>query len=195
MKVWRSMTLGALALSILSLTVVAQNAPVDLKVGDKAPDFTATDDTAKQWKLSDHVGKKLIVVYFYPADFTGGCTAQACSFRDDMGPLTEKGVEVVGISGDSVENHKLFKTHHKLNFTLLADEQGEVAKKFGVPVNKGGEVNLAKEGINQVIKRGVTIQRWTFVIGKDGTIIYKNPKVNAAEDSKQILELVKKIGV
>ena len=86
------------------------------------------------------VGKKIVVLYFYPADFTGGCTTQACGFRDDIEKLGSKGVMVIGVSGDSVETHKLFKAHHKLPFTLLADEKGEIAKKFGVPVGKGGRV-------------------------------------------------------
>src|SRR5262245_35515516 len=77
--------------------------PVELKVGDPAPTFEATDDQGKPWKSSDHVGKKVLVIYFYPADLTGGCTKQACGFRDDMQKLTDKGVEVVGISGDSVK--------------------------------------------------------------------------------------------
>src|SRR5437016_4764214 len=92
----------------------------DLKVGDPAPTFTATDDQGKEWKSTEHVGKKVLVVYFYPADMTGGCTKQACGFRDDMKALSERGVEVVGISGDSAENHQFFKKYHNLNFTLLA---------------------------------------------------------------------------
>lgn len=196
MSVCRKMAVAAAALFAFTLLLggwsMAQDKAGELKVGDKAPAFQATDDTGKTWRSSDHVGKKIVVVYFYPADFTGGCTKQACSFRDDMKPLTDKGVEVVGVSGDSAKNHAMFKKHHKLNFTLLADEKGEAAKKFGVPVGKGGKVDLKKQGIDAVIERGVTIPRWTFVIGKDGAIIYKNPKVNAAEDSKDILKLVEK---
>jgi peroxiredoxin Q/BCP len=166
---------------------------VELKVGDEAPEFTATDDTGEEWKSEDHVGKKVIVVYFYPADFTLGCTAQACGFRDDMTDLSDKDVEVVGVSGDSAENHKLFKEHHKLNFTLLADEEGKLAKSFGVPMRDGGEVTV-KELDGKVISRGVTTARWTFVIDKDGKIAYKNEKVVAKDDSKEILKLIKKLG-
>jgi peroxiredoxin Q/BCP len=166
---------------------------VELKVGDPAPLFESTDDEGKPWKLSDHVGKKIIVVYFYPADMTGGCTKQACSFRDDLSKLTEQGVLVVGVSGDSVKNHQIFKKAHKLNFPLLADEDGSVARKFGVPLRPGGQVTVKDaEGQEVVLKRGVTASRWTFVIGKDGKIIYKNTMVNPAQDSKHILELVGK---
>jgi len=175
--------------------VAQQPKAVEVKVGDPAPVFESTDDQGKPWKSSEHVGKKVIVVYFYPADLTGGCSKQACGFRDDMMKLTDKGVEVVGVSGDSVKNHQIFKQVHKLNFALLADEDGSVAKKFGVPVGAGGVFKTKDaDGKEVELKRGVTIQRWTFVIGKDGKVIYKNSKVNAAEDSKQILELIEKMG-
>jgi peroxiredoxin Q/BCP len=165
----------------------------DVKVGDPAPMFECTDDQGNAWKSADHVGKKILVVYFYPADLTGGCTKQACSYRDEMSKLSDKGVEVVGVSGDSAKNHEVFKKVQKLNFTLLADEDGTVAKKFGVPVGKGGDFNTKDaDGNPIVLKRGVTSQRWTFVINKDGKIIYKNTKVNPTQDSKQILELVEK---
>jgi peroxiredoxin Q/BCP len=172
---------------------LAEEDKIELKQGDKAPSFQATDDQGKTWKSSDHVGKKVIVVYFYPADFTGGCTKQACTFRDDMDKLTAKGIEVVGVSGDSAKTHELFKKHHKLNYTLLADDKGEIAKKFGIPVREGGKAKgFDASGNEIVVERGVTIPRWTFVIGKDGTIIYKNPKVSPAQDSKQVLEAVEK---
>jgi peroxiredoxin Q/BCP len=165
----------------------------EVKVGDQAPVFESTDDQGSAWKSADHLGKKILVVYFYPADLTGGCTKQACSYRDDMSKLTDKGVEVVGVSGDSAKNHEVFKKVQKLNFTLLADEDGSVAKKFGVPVGKGGNFNTKDaDGNPIVLKRGVTEQRWTFVINKDGKIIYKNTKVNPTQDSKQILELIEK---
>jgi peroxiredoxin Q/BCP len=168
--------------------------PAHLKVGDPAPVFESTDDQGKSWNSADHVGKKIIVVYFYPADMTGGCTKQACGFRDDLAKLADKGVEVVGISGDSVKNHQVFKAFHKLNFTLLADEDGAVAKKFGVPVSAGGIFKTKDvDGKEVELKRGVTAQRWTFVIGKDGKIANINSKVNAAEDSKKILEVVEKL--
>jgi peroxiredoxin Q/BCP len=103
-------------------------------------------------------------------------------------------VEVVGVSGDSVENHQVFKKFHKLDFTLLADENGAVAKKFGVPVDKGGEVKTKDiEGNDVVLKRGVTIKRWTFVIGKDGTIVHKDTDVKTDKDSQKVLEVVQKL--
>ena len=166
----------------------------ELKIGDKAPEFAAKDDQGKEWKSSDHVGKKILVVYFYPADLTGGCTKQACGFRDDMNKLQGKDVEVVGVSGDSVENHQLFKKVHNLNFTLLADEQGQVAKAFGVPFTAGKKtIPYKHEGKEYKLERGGTAARWTHVIGKDAKLALVNTKVKAAEDSKAVLETVEKL--
>jgi peroxiredoxin Q/BCP len=166
---------------------------IDLKIGDPAPEVKLADDQGKEWKSADHVGKKYLVVYFYPGDFTPGCTAQAKAFRDTMHKLTEKGVEVVGVSGDSVATHSLFKRSQNLNFTLLADEDGAIAKLFGVPVGKGGKVK-AKDADGKPIEitRNATAARWTFVIGKDGKIAYKNAKVTPALDAKAITEFIAK---
>jgi thioredoxin-dependent peroxiredoxin len=171
----------------------ADDKKVELKVGDKAPAFETRTDDDSTWDSSEHFGKKWVVVYFYPGDFTPGCTAQANAFRDAMHKLTEKWVEVVGVSGDSVATHFLFKKAQKLNFTLLADEDGAIAKQFGVPVGKGGKVS-AKDADGKPIQitRNVTAARWTFVIGKDGKIAYKNEKVTPALDAKAITEFIAK---
>jgi len=185
-----------LALGLLAATTGADDKPADekqvkLMVGDKAPTFEARTDAGTTWESAGRYGKKWLVVYFYPGDFTPGCTAQANAFRDAMHKLTEKGVEVVGISGDSVQTHALFKKAQKLNFALLADEDGIVAKKFGVPVGPGGEVKTKDaDGNPLLIKRNVTAARWTFVIGKDGKIAYMNTKVVPADDAKKITEFI-----
>lgn len=168
-------------------------APTELNVGDKLPEFIATDDQGKEWKSADHVGEKVLVVYFYPADMTGGCTKQACSFRDDMGDLQKLGVEVVGVSGDSPENHRVFKKAHDLNFTLLADQKGELAKLFGVPTKPGGTFNTKVDGEDVALVTGVRAARWTFVIGPDGNVVYKNTMVNAEKDSAAVKEIVEKL--
>jgi peroxiredoxin Q/BCP len=179
---------------LLAGTALRSGTPVDLKVGDKAPKFQAMDDTGKLWKSSDHVGKKIMVVYFYPADFTGGCTKEACAYRDDYGKLTEKGVDVVGISGDAVHNHELFKKAHQLNFTLLADTDGKIATDFGVPTQAGADTVMATNGDQkEPIYRNMTIDRWTFVIGKDGKVAAKETEVHAADDSKAILATVEEM--
>jgi peroxiredoxin Q/BCP len=194
---------GIVALAALLLAVVwmagspaaqAADDKVELNVGDPAPTFESTDDEGKPWKSSDHVGKKVLVVYFYPADLTGGCTKQACGFRDNMKALTDKGVEVVGVSGDSAKNHQVFKKVQMLNFTLLADEDGAVAKKFGVPLKDGGDFKTKDaDGKDIVLTTKVRAARWTFVLDKDGKIVHKNTKVNAPEDSKEILAVVEKL--
>jgi peroxiredoxin Q/BCP len=186
--------LGVIALAAVCLAAAPEDLKVDLKVGDPAPTFEAKDDQGKSWKSSQRVGEKYVVVYFYPGDFTPGCIRQAQSFRDGMNKLTAKGVEVVGVSGDSVKTHEMFKKDQKLNFTLLADENGELAKKFGVPVGKGGQVRVKNaQGMQITLSRAVTAARWTFVIGKNGKIIYKNTNVNPALDSKQVTELIEKL--
>lgn len=179
---------------VAALSMVGVANAADVKVGDKAPVFESVDDQGKPWKSSDYVGKKILVVYFYPADLTGGCTKQACAFRDDYAKLTSKGVEVVGVSGDSVANHKIFKQVHKLNFPLLADEKGEVAKLFGVPLKAGGVFKTKDaDGKAVELKREVTAARWTFVIDKEGKVVSVNSSVKAAEDSKAVLELIEKL--
>src|SRR5262249_46970227 len=119
-----------------------------------------------------------------------GCTKQACGFRDDMQKIAGKDVEVVGISGDSAKNHEMFKKHHMLNFTLLADENGAVAKKFGVPLKDGGEYEVKELGTK--IRRGVTAPRGTFVVEKEEKIAKKNKKANAAKDRKDTRQRVEK---
>jgi len=186
----------ALLLGVCFLAVADVNGADEkgVKVGDAAPTFESTDEQGKPWKSADHFGKKIVVVYFYPADFTGGCTAQACAFRDDYKKLADKGVEVVGVSGDTPETHADFKKAKELPFTLLADPKGEVAKKFGVPVTAGEKQAKGKVGeVEKTFTRGCTIQRWTFVIGKDGKIAHKDDKVAAAMDSKKILDAIEKL--
>jgi len=132
-------------LAVLGLTAgAAQNGKgekkVNLEVGDRAPVFETRDENGRTWQSSKHVGKKIIVLYFYPGDFTPGCTAQAQKFRDNMNKISDLGAEVIGVSGDSPATHALFKQAYKLNFSLVADEDGSLAKRFGVPVGPGGEV-------------------------------------------------------
>jgi peroxiredoxin Q/BCP len=184
----------SLAFSTLASGGEREKKPVDLKVGDEAPEFEAKGDDGKPWKSEDYVGEKILVVYFYPADLTPGCTRQACGFRDDMKKLKDVGVEVVGVSGDSVRNHQLFKKSEDLNFTLLADEDGKVAEAFGVPFDKKQQsIKRTIDGQEETLTRGGTAQRWTFLIDKEGRIALKNTEVKAAEDSQAILKAVEKL--
>lgn len=162
-----------------------------LEVGDAAPQFELKTDEGKPWKSAEHYKDKIVVVYFYPAAMTGGCTKQACAYRDDLAKLGDKNVEVVAVSGDFVPALALFKKAEKLNFPLLSDPEGEVAKKFGVPTREGGKIQRTVDGKEHTLERGVTSARWTFVI-KDGKVAMKNNKVNAAGDSKAVLSFVEK---
>src|SRR5258708_20483565 len=103
-------------LAFLLLAAVPQD-KVDLNVGDAAPSFSAKDDTGAEWKSADHVGKKILVVYFYPASFTGGCTKQACAYRDDQKALNDPGAEVGGVSGARSKDQEPFRTFPQLTFT------------------------------------------------------------------------------
>jgi peroxiredoxin Q/BCP len=107
-----------------------------LQVGDVAPDFELPSQTGDTVKLSDQRGH-WVVVYFYPADDTPGCTAEACSFRDNYEDFTDAGATVIGISGDSVESHVKFADKHNLPFTLLSDGDGELRKSWGVSKSLG----------------------------------------------------------
>ncbi len=166
---------------------------VDLAVGDPAPNFSGTADNDTEFDSSDVVGKKILVVYFYPADMTGGCTKQACSYRDAMEDLRDLDVRVIGVSGDSAENHRHFKAAHDLNFTLLADPEGKIAKQFGVETRDGGSITTTIDGKEFTLDRGVTTSRWTFVIDKDGKIAYKNTSVNPTADSQEVMQVVEKL--
>ncbi len=102
-----------------------------LNVGDAAPDFTLTSQTGEFVNLKNLVGSKEIILYFYPKDFTSGCTAEACAFRDSYEVFKERGAEVVGVSSDSADSHNGFASKHNLPFILLSDEGGKIRKLYG----------------------------------------------------------------
>ena len=179
-------------LSALASALLFSGNLMALEVGDKVPAFEALDDHGKSWKSESFRGKKLLLIYFYPAAMTGGCTKQACAFRDDQAKWKERNVEVVGVSGDDPQNLALFKQAERLNFSLLADPDGKVAKAFGVPAGKGGSIDRFVKGEKFTLNRGVTTKRWTFLVSKDGKVLYKNDKVQAARDSSAVLKFLKK---
>jgi peroxiredoxin Q/BCP len=148
------------------------------KVGETAPNFSGTDQNGKDFKLADLVGKKIVLLYFYPKDFTGGCTAEACGFRDGFEDFATNNVEVVGVSFDSADSHLKFIAKYKLNFTLLADPDGKIADIYGVRM-KGKDMD----------------KRVSFLIGLDGKIVHVtdtgNPDVHLAEMKAAIAGLKK----
>ena len=130
----------------------SRSASRGVKVGDRAPDFTLPSLTGEPVSLESFLGKKNIVLYFYPKDNTSGCTAEACSFRDSYEVFQEAGAEVIGISSDSEKSHQQFAKQYRLPFILLSDLGGVVRKFYGVPATFGllpGRVTyiIDKQGI------------------------------------------------
>src|ERR1700722_16413865 len=124
-------------------------------VGDKAPRVEGKDQDGKEWKLSDDIGKKAVLLYFYPKDNTPGCTKEACGLRDRMEDLKKDNVHVIGVSFDSATSHQKFIADQSLNFTLIADTDGKIADKYGVRI-------LGKNMAHRV----------SFLIDKDGKIAH-----------------------
>lgn len=121
-------------------------------VGDHAPDFALPNASGETVRLSDFLGKRNVVLYFYPKDETRGCTAEACSFRDNYEVFKEAGAEVIGVSSDSEKSHQSFAAHHRLPFILLSDRSGALRKLYGVQTTMGvipGRVTyvIDKQGI------------------------------------------------
>lgn len=148
-----------------------------LKAGDKAPDFTASDENGTPVSLSDFKGKK-VALYFYPKDNTPGCTTQACTIRDNFSALKEAGIVVLGISADDVKSHKKFETKFQLPFTLIADTDKTIANAYGV---WGLKKFMGKEHLG--------IFRTTFLINKKGIIEHVIEKVVTKDHATQILDL------
>jgi peroxiredoxin Q/BCP len=167
-------------------------AQVDL--GDKVPNFDAINQDGEKWVMKHALkSSEYLVIYFYPAAFTGGCTAQACTYRDQKGELEKVNANVVGVSGDSPKTLELFALEHSLNFTLLADESGEIAELFGVPMKDGGTITREIKGTELELTRASTIQRWTFILDKKGNLIYKDSEVKASEDTGKVIEFLSSI--
>jgi peroxiredoxin Q/BCP len=173
---------------LISFTAMAQDL-TELNKGDKVDKFSALDDQGNTWKSSD-VTSDFLVVYFYPAAMTGGCTKQACAYRDDKASFDKMSVSVIGVSGDEVKNLQYFKEAYQLNFPLLSDNEGAISKIFGIPTKNGGEITREIGGQDLLLIRGITTPRWTFVLDKNRSIIYKNAEVNAAEDSKKVKAVI-----
>jgi peroxiredoxin Q/BCP len=104
-----------------------------VKVGDTAPNFTLTSQTGESVSLGDFLGKTAVVLYFYPKDDTPGCTAEACAFRDSYQVFKDAGAEVIGVSSDSINDHKQFANKYNLPFVLLSDSSNKVRQLYGVP--------------------------------------------------------------
>lgn len=145
-----------------------------LKAGDKAPDVRAPLTDGTTFVLREWLPRAPLVLYFYPKDFTPGCTKEACALRDDFPAFQDLHATVIGISYDSVASHKKFVKKHGLPFPLASDSDKKVAKAFGV------------DGL-------LFAHRATFVVGKDGVILYANPAVDPATHSQEIRDVLAKL--
>jgi peroxiredoxin Q/BCP len=177
---------------IISLImIVPVHSIAQVTLGEKVPNFEAINQDGEKWVFKNHLRScDYLVIYFYPAAFTGGCTQQACTYRDQKSELATVNAQVIGISGDRPATLELFSKEHQLNFTLLSDETGTIAGIFGVPRKEGGTIQHEINGKTWDLARGTTIQRWTFIVDRKGTLIYKDTEVNTAEDSSKVLEFI-----
>lgn len=150
---------------------------MELKVGDKIPNFTAKDTNGDDFNSLDLIGKKPLVIYFYPKDNTPGCTTQACSFRDQYEDFKDLGAEVIGISSDSIASHQKFTRQFKLPFILLSDSDKKIRSLFGVPSNLFGLIP----------------GRVTYVADATGTIIMVFNSMKAKNHIPKALEAIKEL--
>jgi len=149
-----------------------------IKIGDKCPDFSLLDQNGELVTIKEIIGDKNIVIYFYPKDNTWGCTKQACSFRDSFQDFVDLGCEVIGISTDSIDSHKMFSKKYNLNFKILSDVDDEVREKFGVPKSLFG-----------IIKGRVT-----YIIDKKGNVAWIfNSQLNAEGHISKSIEALKEL--
>lgn len=150
-----------------------------LQIGDRAPDFALWDQSGNEVKLSDLLGKR-VVLYFYPKDNTPGCTRQACAFAGAFGEYQRRGIEVIGVNRDSAATHAKFAEKYSLPFRLLSDPTGETLEAYGVWQEK-----------KMCGKVGMGIVRTTFLIAPDGKIEGILPKVKPDQNASEILEIWK----
>lgn len=165
--------LAAAFLGAIALCVNGAEMP---KTGDKAPLVEGKDQDGKPWKLADEIGKKVVLLYFYPKDDTPGCTKEACGFRDRIADLKKENVEVIGVSFDSSESHQKFISKYSLNFPLLADTDGKIAEAYGAKMSGR---NMSR--------------RVSFLIGLDGKIAHVTDVPQAETHLSEMKDAVGKL--
>jgi peroxiredoxin Q/BCP len=146
------------------------------KVGDTAPDFEGSTANGTVIRLRDYLGKKNVVLYFYPKDDTRGCTIEACSFRDKLNSLGALWTEVVGVSVDSPESHKQFAEKHSLNFPLVSDHDKRISQTYGVLSEDGSQA-----------------ERMTFIIDRQGRIASVFTKVDVTKHTDEVVAALKQL--
>ena len=146
-----------------------------LQPGQKAPDFSLTDQHGNTVRLSDHIGKK-VVLYFYSRDNTPGCTRQACAFAGAYAAFRDNDIVVIGISKDSVASHQKFAQKYDLPFILLSDPERQAIEAYGVWQEK-----------KMCGKTSMGVVRTTYIIGEDGRITHVMPKVKPDTNAADVL--------
>jgi peroxiredoxin len=185
-RLFAAMRAGCLALVVSVSARAADDRPAErdemLTAGRTLPDFVSIDDMGQPWKSAYYVGHKVLVFYFYSGDFTGGCIKQAQAFREGLKSLEDLDVEVVGVSGDQVATHQLFKQSHRLTHTLLADPEGLLATQLGIPVRRSDKAATVRasdldrkplvdeQGKPITVERKITLPRWTVIIDREGKL-------------------------
>jgi peroxiredoxin Q/BCP len=169
-----------LSVYILLFSIYAFTSPEksmkNIEVGSHVPEFILPDQDGNLFSVNSVLGKKNLVIYFYPKDDSPGCTKEACSFRDSFEVFNEADALIIGISGQSVESHKQFADKYRLSFTLLSDEGDKVRKLFGVPVNF----------------LGLLPGRVTYVADKSGKVVYIfNSQTQAEKHVDEALRVLK----
>jgi thioredoxin-dependent peroxiredoxin len=149
-----------------NVEVRIQEGSIPLQENSVAPDFTALDLDGKAIKLSDFHGKKKVVVYFYPKDFTPGCTTEAAEFAREYTRFKEANIEIIGVSPDSDDSHKKFREQMKIPYLLASDVLNQVSTKYGVYAVK-----------NFMGREHMGVNRSTFLIDKNGIIVKVYPKI------------------
>jgi peroxiredoxin Q/BCP len=162
----------------MTATILSGTDDKKIGVGSKVPEFSLPDQNGITFSLSSVIGKKNLVIYFYPKDDSPGCTKEACYFRDQYEVFSEADALIIGISGQSVESHKKFAEKYHLNFTLLSDEGNNVRTLFGVPVNFLGTVP----------------GRVTYVVDKTGKVVYVfNSQTQATRHVDEAMRILKEM--
>jgi peroxiredoxin Q/BCP len=146
------------------------------KTGDMAPDFVGQTSNDIRIRLKDYLGKKNVVLYFYPKDDTKGCTIEACTFRDKLQPIGALWTEVIGVSVDTVESHKKFAEKNGLNFILVSDQDKQISKTYGVLSDDGSKAD-----------------RVTFIIDKEGKIAKVFTNVDVTRHANEIVDALKQL--
>jgi peroxiredoxin Q/BCP len=147
-----------------------------LKAGDTAPNFEGPTSDGSKLSLKNFLGKKNLVLYFYPKDDTPGCTKEACSFRDNLQLIRNMGAEIIGVSLDSIQSHSKFASKYGLLFPLISDKDKRIANAYGVLKDTETSTN-----------------RVTFVIDKTGKVVKVFPKVDVTKHTEEVVSALKEL--